>query len=334
MKQPANTRRRFLGIIAASTTLLGTNSLASVLNKSAPMPQAVYWQGIALGADAQMQLLHPDQQHAERLLEMAVAEIYRLENIFSLYLDDSALSVLNAQGQLDNAPAEMRELLSMSKGFGQLTNGAFDPSIQVLWDLYAAQLGAGRDLPPPPAQLQQALQLVDYRQIQLDDRTVRLALPGMRLSLNGIAQGYITDRITQLLSANGLEHAMIDLGEQRALGVSSQARPWRAGLAKPDDIKQYLQVVELDNQALATSGGYGTPLDAAGRYTHLFNPHTGTARPLWQSVSVRAADATTADALATGFSQMPVQQIQTVVSQLGIDAWLLPHGSDKLMHIA
>lgn len=83
----------------------------------------------------------------------------------------------------------------------------------------------------------------------------------------------------------------------------------------------------LRDRALATSGGYGTPIDAAGRYTHLFDPRDGNARPRYRSVSVMAPTATAADALSTAFSHMPLEDAKKIARSLGLRAWFtLPDG--------
>lgn len=327
------TRRRFLGIVAASAALLGPATLSAALRTSRDLPQPVTWRGIALGADAQLQLLHPDPAHANRLIQQAVAEVHRLERVFSLYRADSALVELNRTGRLDTPPMDLRRLLSQALHFSELTEGTFDPSVQPLWDLYARRDAANNPIHPDQAVLRATLAHVGWRGIHLGDAAIALDRPGMALTLNGIAQGYITDRVTELLRANGLEHALVDMGEARAIGDPQSGRPWRAAIADPLDASHMLGTVDLHDQALATSAGNGTLLDPAGRITHLFNPHTGQATPRWRSVTVRAADATTADALSTAFSYMTVPAIRDLAARLSIQAWLLPDadGSDNAL---
>jgi thiamine biosynthesis lipoprotein len=333
MKSALPSRRRFLGILAVSATLLGPVSLRAAARNRTGWPEPVVWRGVALGADAELRLLHPDRDHARRLVDMAVAEIHRQEGIFSLYREDSALSRLNRAGRLDEPPADLLRLLSQAVAFGRLTHGAFDPSVQPLWDLYARTLEQGHALPPAPEALREVLRQVDYRAIRLEERAIVLERPGMALTLNGIAQGYITDRVTELLRDHGLEHALIDLGETRSLGAPAIDRPWRAGIADPLEPARILETIDLHDQALATSGGYGTPLDSTGRYTHLFDPHTGQATPAWRSVTVRAPDATTADALSTAFSVMTEADVRAIISRLPVQAWLLRRDTDPLIHL-
>lgn len=323
MNLPA--RRRFLGIVAASSAL----ALApSFLRRAHAAIAPTRWQGVALGADAELRLYHPDRLAAERLIERALQELRRLEGVFSLYREDSALSILNRQGYLADPPSDLVRLLSESRHYADLTGGLFDPSVQPLWRVYAdhfAQAGASPD-GPAPADMATALKRVSYQGIEIDSRRIGLQ-PGMALTLNGIAQGYITDRVTELLRNAGLERALVDMGEIRGLDESAGAAGWRVGLADPLSPDRILAQVPVSNHALATSGGYGTPLDPEGRYSHLFDPHSGRARPLYRSVSVMASTATAADALSTAFSNMPLDRTAALVRSLGVRAWMvLPDG--------
>lgn len=323
MTNPA--RRRFIGIVAASSALALT---------SAPLRRAhaaivpTSWQGAALGADAELRLYHPDRQAAERLIERALQELRRLEGIFSLYRDDSALAILNRQGFLENPPSDLLRLLGESQHYAVLTGGLFDPTVQPLWRLYAEHFSRPDADPagPPPAAVASALEHVSYQGMELDTQRIRLR-PGMALTLNGIAQGYITDRVTELFRNAGLERALIDMGEIRGLDAAARPIGWKVGLADPLAPEQILAQVPVGNQALATSGGYGTPLDAAGRFSHLFDPRSGLARPRYRSVSVMAPTAAAADALSTAFSHMPLESTEQIVRSLELKAWMvLPDG--------
>lgn len=316
-------RRRFIGIAAATSAL----ALAPLsLRRASAAITPTTWQGVALGADAELRLYHPDPRAARQLIAQALGELHRLEGIFSLYRDDSALARLNRQGYLADPPADLLRLLGDSLRYSRLTDGVFDPTVQPLWQLYAghfARAGAAAQ-GPSEAELAQTLARVSYRAVTLDSRRIELQRPGMGITLNGIAQGYITDCITRLLRQGGLERALVDMGEIRGLDSRASPGDWQVGLADPRAPQRILAAVPVRNQALATSGGYGTALDAAGRYTHLFDPRTGGAQPRYQSVSVMAPNAAMADALSTAFSQMPPQATAPIVRDLGLRAWFVP----------
>jgi thiamine biosynthesis lipoprotein len=273
---------------------------------------------MAFGGLASIELRHSDHARVRRVLPMVMAEIERLESIMSLYRPDSALVQLNRQGHLDAAPADLVSVLSRSRALGELSRGRFDVSVQPLWQVYAEHFSAPRHDPagPAPDLVRRRAESVDYRSLEIEASAVRLARPGMAVTLNGIAQGYITDRIVDLLKNEGFEHVLADLGEIRALGNAGVDRPWRAVIKNPllghDGIE-----IELGNQALATSGSYGFRFDAAGRFHHLFDPRSGTCPQRYASVSVLAPDATTADALATACNLTPPESIVGLLKAAG-----------------
>ncbi|EGY62624.1 FAD:protein FMN transferase, partial [Neisseria sp. GT4A_CT1] len=145
---------------------------------------------------------------------------------------------------------------------------------------------------------------------------------GMGLSLNGIAQGYITDKITALLQQHGIHQALVDMGEIRGFDTDNQ-RTWNVGIRNPQNEEATLLTIPIQNQAFATSGGYGTVMDEAGKFTHLFDPRTGTATPRYRSVSVMAPTAAVADAFSTAFSIMDEAAIRTAARAKQAKVWLV-----------
>jgi thiamine biosynthesis lipoprotein len=286
---------------------------------SASEPVTAKWRGMAFGGLASIELRHSDHSRVRRVLPMVMAEIERLESIMSLYRADSALVQLNRQGHLGAAPADLVSVLSRACALGDLSRGRFDVSVQPLWQVYAEHFSTPRpDLRgPAPDLVRRRAESVDYRSLEIEPSAVRLARSGMAVTLNGIAQGYITDRIVDLLKNEGFEHVLADLGELRALGKAGDNRPWRAVIKSPLFGQENEIQIELGNQALATSGSYGFRFDAAGRFHHLFDPRSGTCPQRYASVSVLAPDATTADALATACNLMPPEAIGGLLKAAG-----------------
>ncbi|NIR60638.1 MAG: FAD:protein FMN transferase, partial [Gammaproteobacteria bacterium] len=293
------------------------------------------WSGAALGAPARIILHHPERAQARAAVAACLAEIERLETEFSLYRPDSALRRLNRDGRLEAPSHDMRRLLGESLRFGALSEGAFDVSVQPLWRLYAEHFGAHPEARegPAPAQVSRALARVDYRRIELTPERVRLG-PGMALTLNGIAQGYITDRVADLLRARGWSNVLIDLGEIRALDTRPDGRPWSVRLADPAGPPEPRLALALANRALATSAGWGTPFERSGRHHHLLDPGTGRSRNAYRSVTVLAPRATTADALSTALFLMPGPRAETLLRQAGADAAWLIHADGRRERIA
>jgi thiamine biosynthesis lipoprotein len=314
-------RRRFITISAAAA------GLPLLSARAAPgSPDLHVWRGAALGADAVMQIHHSDRAMAEQLVRMALAEIERLERIFSLYRTDSAIVRLNRDGTLDHPPADLVTLLSQSLQHGELTGGAFDVTVQPLWQLYADHFSHVDAEPAGPdrAAVEKALSLIDYRAVSVAPRSIRLERPGMAITLNGVAQGYVTDRVVELLRREGIGHSLVDIGEIHALGPRPDRTPWRVGIEDPQDPTQIIERVSLDGRAISTSGGYGLRFDPAGRFNHLLDPHSGGSAHDVLAVSVIADTATIADAMSTAFCVMPPARVAETAKALRLHVRVTP----------
>ncbi len=314
---PAPTRRRFIAIAAAVAGL----PLAALPAGAAQAPLH-RWSGIALGAKAEIALHDPDAARARRLIAACVAEIDRLEDVFSLYRPESAICRLNRAGRLAAPPLELVALLAEARAYAERTDGAFDVTVQPLWRLYAAHFArAGADARGPgEAALARVRALVDHRALEIDAAEVRFARPGMAITLNGIAQGFITDRVAALLRDAGMTDVLLDIGECRALGRHPDGRPWRIGLRRAAEPESVARTIALADGAVATSAGSASPFEPSGRWHHLFDPATGRPAQAAGQVSVIAPSATMADALSTALAVSLPARVAAIAARFpGID---------------
>lgn len=311
------TRRRVLTILAAAA------GLPLALKAGSAEARLVRWEGHALGATASLALYHHDEDKARRAIDAAIAELQRLESVFSLYRADSAMARLNRDGRLDAAPAELMVVVGEALAMAERTDGWFDPTVQPLWQAYLHHEGAA----PAPDAIAAARALVDWRGIIVEGESIRFGRAGMGMTLNGIAQGWITDRVAEVLRTHGLERMLVDMGEPKAMAAKPDGSAWRIGIADPRDPARTITAVDVVDRAVATSGGYGTIFDSAGRFTHLMNPKTGGTAPAEASVTVIAAKASTADALSTALAVAPAASRQAILSAIG-DATALVAGPD------
>lgn len=283
-------RRRFIAIAAAAGALAASPARTFAL---AP----VEWRGIALGAAASLIIHHEDRRDALALLQTSLAEIERLERIFSLYRPDSALVALNRLGRLEAPPLDLVALLGQADRVWRLSDGAFDPTVQPLWTLYADHFSHPQADPrgPPPATIEQTRAALGWPGVRFSSEAVAFTRPGMALTLNGIAQGYITDRIAELLRQAGMRHVLIDLGEIRSIGRRGDGLPWQVGVAD--------HRVSLEDAAMATTSPDGTRFSPFCH--HLFDPKSGRSVNPANTVTVVAASATQADSAATATAIAP-----------------------------
>jgi thiamine biosynthesis lipoprotein len=261
-------RRRFLCLTAVA--------LAPLPGRAATLTT---WEGRGLGTAMSLRLVGADPHLARLTFSRVEAEIARIETLASLFRD-SALTRLNRDGHLAWPAPDLLDLLALAGQVHDATGGAFDPTVQPLWQA----LATGTTADPG---------LVGWDRVRLTPQEITLD-HGQALTLNGIAQGWATDRIAALLRREGFAEALVDIGELAALGPR---RPWPVTVAGPDGTP--LASLRLENRALATSSPRGT---LVGGQPHILGPWGQP--PLWQTVSVSAPRAALADALSTAFCLM------------------------------
>jgi thiamine biosynthesis lipoprotein len=238
-------------------------------------------------------LLAQSPEQGRDLAEQAFQEMDRVVPLLNRHVSSSAVSVLNDQGRLQKAPEELTTVLREARRIHDVSAGIFDPSVKPLVDHAAT----GDASPTPPRAL---LDLVDMRAVRVRRRSVRLGKEGMGLTLDGIAKGYVVDRMAAALEGQGCSNWLIDAGgDIRVSGTREHGTPWRIGVQDPDKGGTYPAVTELSRGAVATSGGYERYYDREGRRHHIVNSATGRSPVLVRSASVYAPSTMMADALAT-----------------------------------
>ena len=319
-------RRRALTIVAGTAAALMTGRVAPAA------PAFHVWEGTALGAPARLILVGAAEHASKAAVRACLDEVERLDREFSLYRPDSALSRLNANGVLDRPSLDLFRLLRLSATVGEQTGGAFDVTVQPLWQAYADHFTAHPDAcsGPPPAAIAEACSRVGCRRLSVRSERIALA-PGMALTLNGIAQGYITDRVADLLRARGYTNVLVEMGEIRALGPAPAEPPWSIALAAPLSAAAEPLSLPLRDGAIASSAGAATAFDPAASFHHLFVPDTGRSADAFAAVTVVAPRATLADALSTALYVAPPSRIPAIVGRYpGVLALLTLHSGQRL----
>lgn len=277
------------------------------------------WEGSALGAQAQLTLAHHNREEAKNIISSVIVEIERLEQIFSLHRPNSELTILNNQGYITNPSSDLMDICKTSIRFGYDTDGAFDITVQPLWKVFTNhfQENPSTSEGPSSQEIHRALNYVDYRAVDISSQRISFGRLGMQVTLNGIAQGYITDTVTELLQQQGISQVLVELGETKTLGEHPEGRPWRIGLADPQDRTKTTETVELANKAVATSSGLGTTFSRDGSFHHLFDPRTGLPRNHNISVSVISDSAAVADAMSTALFIATPDNARPIVERVG-----------------
>ena len=320
------TRRRFLKIIGLASIGAISGTALVKLTKT-DILQKVTWQGIALGSPAEITIYHPNQKEAEDILSESHKKLVQLENLFSLYKENSQLSMLNKNGYIENPHPNMIALLNLSKKYAEMTDGAFDVTVQPLWNLYNEAF-IKTNKPPLESEIEKTLSLVDWRSISVSKNLINYEKKGMSSTLNGIAQGYITDKISEHLINSDINNTLVQLGEYRGIGDHPDGRPWRLLLSNPEHTDS-IGEIEFTNAAVATSAGLGTPFDLTGKHHHIFDPKNGYNANNYLQVSVTSKTAAEADALATAFLILNRKASEKIARSLNVGFEILDNDRNR-----
>jgi thiamine biosynthesis lipoprotein len=276
----------------------------------------------ALGTDVVFTVFHGDQQVAELAIDEASARIEHIERLMSLYRPDSQLSILNRKGVLRNPHPDLLSILRKARELSKLTQGAFDITVQPLWDLYAKCLRRGTL--PTAEDIRTVRQKVGWQHVHIQPDLIRMNKAGVQVTLNGMAQGLAADVAQQALKARGIEHALIDAGEFSAVGPPLRKGAWHIGIKHSRKPTERLCKTGLRDRCLSTSGDYETRFSDDYRHHHLFDPRTGVSPTELSSVSVAAPNALEADALSTAIFILGVNKGKQLVESMDqVDALLV-----------
>ncbi len=277
---------------------------------------------LGLGTTLTLRVAHADRAVADRALDAAVATIRHVEAQMSLFNPDSAVCCLNREGVLQNPHPDLVRILRIAQEVSARSGGAFDVTVQPLWQAFEAAQRGGTGL-PSEATVSEACSRVGWQSLQISPRRLRFSKPGMALTLNGIAQGYAADLVRDQLRAGGIEHALINTGEWTALGQPDAGHGWTLGVANPGDESMLITSLLMDGRSMATSADSQTAFSSDLRNHHIFDPHTGYSPPGLASVTVLAASCAVADALTKVMFVAGMERAMTLAQQWQVDVLLV-----------
>ena len=263
-----------------------------------------------------------DEADLQVKIEKRLAEI---NSSMSTYQADSEISRFNAQGDV-GAPFPISNGFLSVMQVGQrlygLSQGAWDPTVKPLVDLWGFGKNAGARIPSAD-EIAQALSQMGFDSIEMSDPGVLIKhRAGVTLDLSSIAKGFGVDQIAQILRVDKVADFLVEIGgEVVASGVRLDGAHWKVGINRPQPTAAFnavYKVLKLHNQALATSGDYRNFFEIDGvRYSHVIDPRTGY--PVSNgvvSVSIIADTCTLADGLATAVMVMGPNQGLGVIDRL------------------
>ncbi len=294
------TRRSFLGCLTAAATT--TAFPFSAIARSAETPPVTKTR-LMMGTFVTIKTFGVSEAHAADAMGGAFAHMSALEDMLTRFDSASPLGQLNAAGNLRNAPGALMTVAKAATRVHGLTRGAFDPTILSLLEMLEHDPAKASD----PKEISEVLALVGMPHVTITERDILFTREGMKMSLDGIAKGYIADEGARVLLAAGVNNFLINAGGDIVAQGSKGGTPWRVAVENPEKYNgntAYPAIRDLSNQAMATSGSYENVLDRQKGLHHILNPATGrcSATP---SASVVASTAMEADALATALCILP-----------------------------
>jgi thiamine biosynthesis lipoprotein len=242
----------------------------------------------AMGSACEVVLASSSDKDAQRLAQMAISEVIRIERKYSRYIADSVVSHVNQQAGV--APVacddETWALLQYAAKLHEQSGGMFDITSGVLRQAWNFQLA----VLPAQEKVTAVLAKVGWHKVLLQNQSVFLPDIGMEIDLGGFGKEYAADRAAQVLQAQGVKSGHVNLaGDMRFLGPKPTGEPWMIGIQDPRHSSQVIATLPMMQGGLATSGDYERYFELDGqRYCHVINPLTGWPVTYWRSVSVTA----------------------------------------------
>ena len=276
---------------------------------------------LLMGNHFEISVVSDDEAWAGERIDMAVAEIRRIEKILTTFKDDSETALINNNAGIQPVKVsdEVFRLIERSKRISHITQGAFDISYgsidKRLWNFDKTMTSL-----PDPKLAKQMVRLINYRNIILDHehQTIFLTEKGMRIGFGGIGKGYAAEMAKAIMQNAGVTSGVVNAsGDLAAWGHQPGGKPWTIGIVHPDAAHMPFSYMNVTNMAVATSGNYEKFVMIDGKkYSHTINPKTGLPVTGIKSVTIISPNAELSDALATPVTIMGVTAGMHLINQL------------------
>ena len=271
-------------------------------------PEPVEFTTFAMDTVMNFTLYGEKKQAADAVKSLLTGEVSALEGILSATQESSEIARLNRRGT-GGVSAETAEVLAKALELCEVTGGALDVTAYPAVKAWGFTGEAHRVL--SPAELEALAAKIDYAAVKLEGETVTLP-EGMEMDLGAVAKGYAGDVLAETVRANEIASALLDLGQSTimAVGAKPDGKPWRIGVVDPAQPGRYFAVVELEDMAMGTSGGYQRYFEQDGAvYWHILDPDTAApARSGLSSVTVISPSALLCDGLSTALFVMGLEE--------------------------
>lgn len=285
------------------------------------LQKTVYQRTLKLmGSRFDLTVVAENLEQGNTYLDMAVAEISRIEKLISSWDPQSQTSAINQNAGLRpvKVDKELFQLIERALKISKLTQGAFDISYASMDRIWKFD-GSVTEMPSPDI-VRESVSKVGYQNIILDHaaQTVFLKNKGMKIGFGAIGKGYAADKAKALLVEQGVESGIINAsGDLNAWGAQPDGKDWMVAIINPLNKEKVFSWLPVEDQAVVTSGNYEKYIIINGeRYTHIIDPRTGYPSKGILSATIFTKNAELADALATSVFVMGVDIGLDFINQL------------------
>lgn len=273
-----------------------------------------------MGSNFELGVVHSKKSEAEKIVQLGIQEITRIENLLSEFILTSTTNAINTTAWQNplSIDKECFELISRSQNISTLTKGCFDISVSPLKNIYSFKNQFFNF--PCQKEIIRTLESVGYQKIELlkENQSIFLKNEGMKISFSAIGKGYAADKVKQLWINEGVKSGYVNAsGDLTTFGSKADGTQWKIGIRHPENKNEVLMYVPLNESSVATSGNYEQFfLYNDIKYAHNINPFTGFPISGIKSVSVFSPSAELSDALATAVYVMGTTKGIKFINQL------------------
>ncbi len=270
-------------------------------------------------------VVYSDKETGNNAINAAFEKIKEIENMASIYDENSEASFLNKNGYIDNPSPEFLNLINTSVDYYDITGGCFDITVQPLLDLWGAGLWKESE-EVQEQKIAETLEIIGSDKISISDSKIEFKTEGMAVTFGGIAKGYAVDKAIEKIKESGIESCLINAGgDLYTMGVKPDGEKWTVELENPDDVAgedkeesdiEPVMVFSVTDRAVTTSGGYHRYYDLEKKVHHIMNPRTGYSADGCKSVTIIAGSCMEADILATAVFVMGASDGMKLIESL------------------
>ena len=277
--------------------------------------EKVSFNGETMGTYYNIIYLHPEGSNYKSTVDSLLVE---WNKSLSTYISDSEISQFNRNESFIFKSIYFYPVLVKSKQVYEDTNGAFDPTVMPLVNAWG--FGPEENEMPDSSRIKELKKLVGFNKILFDSKEVKKSMPGISLDFSAIAKGYGVDVVGELLESKGIENYLVDIGgEITVKGLNDRGTPWTTGIEDPSvEVfdRKIKAVIEVTDKGIATSGNYRNFYVKDGKkYAHTISPYTGyPVEHSMLSATVIANDCMTADAYATAFMVLGIEEAVPIIN--------------------